>query len=87
MVGDALLYFLEPAYLRTGRGTPPSGRARTKLWQVAHVLRENSNFKFGIYLYWHRNFIVYVLKLMYLYISLHSVTLISGELYRFPINI
>ena len=47
---------------RQGGGTPPSGGALTKLWPAAHMRREKSNFKFGIYLYLCRNFIVFILK-------------------------
>ena len=66
VVGDALLYVREA----TGRVAPPSGVARTKLWSAAHIWPEKSNFKFGIHLYLCRNFIVFVLKLVYLYMKL-----------------
>ena len=52
-----------------GRGPPPSGKVRTKLRPAAHIWPENLNFKFGIYLYLCRNFIVFVLNLVYLYIQ------------------
>ena len=39
------------------------------MWQ------EKSNLKFDIYLYFSRNFIVFVLNLVYLYIHFRSVTL------------
>ena len=54
---------------------PPSGGALTRLWSAAHIWREKSNFKFAIYLYLCRNFIVFVLNLVYLYIKLPSVAL------------
>ena len=44
-------------------------------WPETHIWREKSNFKFGIYLYLSRNFIVFVLNLVYLYIKLPLVTL------------
>ena len=40
-------------------GAPRSGGMQTKLSPAAHIWRENSNFKFGIYLYLCRNFIAY----------------------------
>ena len=58
-----------------GEGAPPSGDVLTKLWLAAHICREKSNFKFAIYLYLCRNFIVFILNLVYLYIKLRSVTL------------
>ena len=48
-----------------GWGAPPSGGVRTRLWPAAHIWREKSNFKFRIYLYLCRNFIVFILNLMY----------------------
>ena len=39
-------------YVRQQGGrAPPSGGVRTRLWPAAHIWREKSNFKFGIYLY------------------------------------
>ena len=57
-----------------GEGAPPSGGKLTRLWSAAHIWREKSNLKFGIYLYSCRNVIVFVLNLVYLYIKLHSGT-------------
>ena len=58
-----LLRYVRPQ----GRDALPSGSARTRLAGAAHVWREKSNFKFSIYLYLCRNFIVFVLNLVYLY--------------------
>ena len=55
VIGDALYIFPLAGLLKyvrpQGEGAPPSGGALTRLWSAAHVRREKSNFKFGIYLY------------------------------------
>ena len=58
-----------------GRGTQPSGGLRPRLAGDTYIRREKSNFKFGIYLYLCRNFIVFVLNLVYLYVKLRSFKL------------
>ena len=60
-----------------GESAPRSGDALTKLWSAAHIWRKKSHFKFGIYLFLCRNFIIFVLKLVYLYIKLRSVTSVN----------
>ena len=67
-----LLRYVKPQ----GGGAPPSGNVRTRLWPAAHIWREKSNFKFGIYLYMCRNSVVFISNLMYLYIKLRPVTLL-----------
>ena len=53
--------------LRVRRAT---AEPRSRLWpaapRAAHIWREKSNFKFGVSLYLCRNFIVFILNLMYL---------------------
>ena len=66
-----LLRYVRPQ----GDGAPPNGGAQTRLWPAALIWQEKSNLKFNIYLHLCRNFTVFVLNLMNLYIKLRSVTL------------